>query len=54
MAHNDSNCASYDGDTMAGSSCEGEQLTRGANERRVAEILRISCTLGQELSGELL
>ena len=37
-AHNDSDSGSYDGDTMAGSSCEGEQKTGGTSERTVAEI----------------
>ena len=37
-AHNDSDIGSYDGDTMAGSSCEGEQKTRGAEERTITGI----------------
>ena len=37
-AHNKSDSGSYDGDTMAGSSCEREQETGSANERTVAEI----------------
>ena len=32
-AHNDSGSGSYDGDTMAGSSCEGEQKTGDADKR---------------------
>ena len=32
-AHNDSEKWNYDGDSIAGSSCEGEQLTRDTNQR---------------------
>ena len=37
---------SYDGDTMAGSSCEGEQKRGGTNKRTIAEFglsIRFTC-----------
>ena len=34
-AHNDSDSESYDGNSTAGSSCEGEQLTGDADERKI-------------------
>ena len=37
-AHNGGDSGSYDGDTMAGSSCEREQSTRNAYERAIARI----------------
>ena len=34
-AHNDSDSGSYDGNLMAGSSCDGEQSTGHADERTI-------------------